>query len=146
VAVQRPAAQRPVADRPVFVVAQAGFVVGEEDLADQVAAAAHPGLVEHTLQVLLDGVRRNHQALGDLGGGVALQHQAGDVLFALGQPVGGHQQGSDAGRVGRLDDDGDAAGAAGDQGGAVEHDPGARARQHPRDRDLPRLVGVLGGP
>ena len=82
VAVQRPAAQGSVLGRAAFVVAQARLVVGEEHLADQVAAAAHPDLVEHALQVLLHGVRRNHQPLGDLGGGVALQHQAGDVLAA----------------------------------------------------------------
>jgi hypothetical protein len=114
-------------ERAAFVVAQAGFVVGEEHLADQVTAAAHAGLVEHALEVLLDGVGRHHQPLGDLGGRVALQHQPGDLLFALGQPVGRHQQGRDPGRVGGLDDHGDAAGAPGDQGGAVEHDPGARA-------------------
>ena len=44
--------------------------------------------------------------------------------------------------MGGLDDHGDAMGAAGDQGGAVEHHPDPRARQHPRDRDLadPRRV------
>jgi hypothetical protein len=36
--------------RAVFIVAQAGFVVGEEHLADQVAAAAHPGLVNTLLR------------------------------------------------------------------------------------------------
>jgi hypothetical protein len=40
----------------VFVVAQAGFVVGEEDLADEVSAAAGAGLLEDVLEVFLDGV------------------------------------------------------------------------------------------
>jgi hypothetical protein len=92
--------------------------------------------------VLLHGVGRHHQPLGDLGGRVALQHQPGDGLLALGQPVGRHQQRRDPGRVGGLDDHRHAAGAAGDQGGAMQHDPGARARHG----DLAALVGVLGGP
>src|SRR5829696_7249085 len=85
---QRSAPQWLVGDRTALVVTQAGFVVGEEHLADQVAAAADPGLVEDALEVLLDGVGRDHQPLGDLGSGVALQHQPGDLLLALGQPIG----------------------------------------------------------
>jgi hypothetical protein len=110
----------------VFVVAQAGLVVGEEHLADQVAAATHPGPVEDALEVLLDGVSRDHQPLGDLGGRVALEHQPGDLLLAFGQPVGQHQQRGDPSRVGGLDDHRDAVGLAGDQGGAMQHHPGAR--------------------
>ena len=45
-----------------------------------------------------------------------------------------------------LDDDGDAAAAAGDEAGSVEHDPGAVTREHPRGRDLPWLAGVVSGP
>jgi hypothetical protein len=55
-----PAAQRLVPARPPFVVAQAGFVVGEEDFPDEVAPAPHARLVEHVLEVLLDGVRGHH--------------------------------------------------------------------------------------
>jgi len=51
--------------------------VGEEDLPDQVAPAAHARLVEHALEVLLDGVRRDHQALAQL-------FEAGAVLVAGG--------------------------------------------------------------
>src|SRR4029453_15706181 len=53
---QRSAPQGPVGGRAAFVVAQARLVVGEEDLADQVAAATHPRLVEHALEMLLDRV------------------------------------------------------------------------------------------
>jgi hypothetical protein len=35
---------------------ESGLVVGEEDLADQLAPAANAGLLEALLQVLLDGV------------------------------------------------------------------------------------------
>jgi hypothetical protein len=50
--------------------------VREEDLADEVAAAMDTGLVEDTLEVLLHGVRRDHQFLGDLGGGRALRDES----------------------------------------------------------------------
>jgi hypothetical protein len=76
----------------VFVVAQAELVVGEEHLADQVAAAPHSGLVEDVLEVLPDGMGRDHWALADLGGRVALQHQPGDLLLAFGQPIDRYQQ------------------------------------------------------
>src|SRR5918994_1632636 len=73
--VEGPAAQWPVLGGALLVVADPGLVVVEEDL-----------------EVLLDGVGRADQPLGDLRGGVALQDQPGDVLLALGQPVGRHQQ------------------------------------------------------
>jgi hypothetical protein len=53
----RPTPDRPVGIDALLVVADAGFVVGEEDLADQLATAAHARLLEDALQVLLHGVR-----------------------------------------------------------------------------------------
>jgi hypothetical protein len=72
---QRPAAKRLVLDQAALVVAHARLVVGEEDHPDRVAPAAHARLVERALEVLLDGVCRDHQALGDLRRRVALQDQ-----------------------------------------------------------------------
>ena len=138
--IQRPATQRSAGDRALLVVAQARLVVGEEDLADQFAPAVDAGLLEDVLEVLLDGLRRDGQRCGDLRGGIALQDQPGDILLALGQAVGGHQQGRDARRVGRFDDHGDPRLAAGDQRRAVQHHPAAAARKHPRQRDLTRRV------
>jgi hypothetical protein len=57
--------------------------VGEEDLADELAPAANPRLVEDALEVLLDDVRGDAQLVGDLRRGVPAQDEAGDVLFAL---------------------------------------------------------------
>jgi hypothetical protein len=42
--------------------------IAEEDLADEVAAAADPGLLEDVLEVLLDGVGGYDERGGDLGG------------------------------------------------------------------------------
>lgn len=39
-----------------LIVAQSGLVVVEEDLADEVAPTMHARLLEHALEVLLDGV------------------------------------------------------------------------------------------
>ena len=49
-------AERAAVDDALFVVAQAWFVVAEEDFADEVAAAADAGLAEDVLEVLLDGM------------------------------------------------------------------------------------------
>jgi hypothetical protein len=62
--------------------------------------------------VLLHGVRRDDELFGDLGGGSALQDQAGHVTFARDQLVGGFEQRVEAGGVGRLHDDGDAVGGS----------------------------------
>ena len=51
----------PTPDRALLVVAHARLVVGEEDLADEVAPAAHARLVEDALEVLLDGLGRDRR-------------------------------------------------------------------------------------
>src|SRR5215217_6233981 len=53
-------------EHPPLVVAHPRLVVREEDLADELTAAAHAGLLEHALEVLLDGVGRDVQSIGDL--------------------------------------------------------------------------------
>ena len=68
-------------------------IVGEEDLPDEVSAAADGSLLENALQVLLHGVRRDAEVCGDLGGEMASEDQPGHVLLALCQPVRGHEQG-----------------------------------------------------
>src|SRR5215207_9148449 len=57
-------------DRSTFVVADAGFVVGEEHLADELPSAAHTRFLEHALEVLLHGVGGDAQLAGDLCRGV----------------------------------------------------------------------------
>ena len=54
---ERPAAQRSPVGGPPFVVAHARLVVGEEHLAGELAPAAHAGLLEDALEVLLHRVR-----------------------------------------------------------------------------------------
>lgn len=102
-------------DGTAFVVAEARLVVGEEDFGDEIAATADAGLIEDALEVLLNGVFRDRDVLGDLRGRAALQDQPGHVPLALDEPVGGHQERVDAGRVGRFNDDRHPAGAARDQ-------------------------------
>jgi hypothetical protein len=53
----RAAAHRLPVEHAALVVAEAGLVVGEEDLADEVTPAPHAGLAEDVLHVLLHGVR-----------------------------------------------------------------------------------------
>ena len=60
----------------------ARFVVPEEDLTDQFAAAPYPRLGEDGLQVLLHGVRRDEQPGRDLARRVSLQHQSGQLALA----------------------------------------------------------------
>jgi transposase-like protein len=72
----------------MLVVAQPGLVVRVEDLRYEVAAAAYAGLVEDVLEVLADGVDRDHQFVGDLACGHALQDEPGDVLLARCEFVG----------------------------------------------------------
>ena len=67
-----------------------------------------------------------------------LQDQPRDVLLPVGQPVGGHQQRRDPGRVGSLGNDGDTPSAARLKRRAVEKDPPALGREDPRDRHLAR--------
>jgi hypothetical protein len=55
----------------LLVVAKAGLVVGEEHLADELAPTANTRLLEDLLQMLRDRVRRDDEALGDLGRRVA---------------------------------------------------------------------------
>jgi hypothetical protein len=69
---ERTTAERAAGEGAVLVVADSGLVVGEKDLADQVAPAAHTGLVEHALEVLLNGVHGDDETLGNVGGRVAL--------------------------------------------------------------------------
>jgi hypothetical protein len=64
--------------------------VSEEDLAYELTAAAHARLLEHALQMLLDGVLGQRQGRRDLGGRAALEDEASDVLLALGQAVRRH--------------------------------------------------------
>src|SRR4029453_7609631 len=56
----------------------------EEDLPDEFAAAADAGLGEDRLEVVLDGVRRQVEPVGDLPGGAALDAQPGDRLLPAG--------------------------------------------------------------
>jgi hypothetical protein len=125
--VERATTQRQRISSTTFVVADTRFVVGEEDLPDEVASTAHAGLVEHAVQVLLRGVGGHDQLLGDLRRRAPLQHESGDVLFAFGQSVGGHEQRRDARWVGGFNDDGDAWGTVGDEQGTVEDHPGPGA-------------------
>src|SRR4051794_25473963 len=53
---QRAAANGSSFDHELLVVAHAELVVREEHLSDEVAAAAHAGLLEDVLEVLLDRV------------------------------------------------------------------------------------------
>ena len=112
----------PVHHAPL-VVAQARLIVGEEHLPDEVPSTANARLLEHALQVLLHGVGGDAQVIGDLRSGVAAKDQTGDVLLALGQLVGGHEQRRDTGRMGGLDDDGYTPRAIGYERGPVEHYP-----------------------
>ena len=58
----------------------------------QFPPAADTRLLEDALEVLLHRVGRDAKAFGDLRRGVATQDETGDVLLALGQLVGGHEQ------------------------------------------------------
>jgi hypothetical protein len=53
---EQPSAYRLATLSPLLVVSQAGFVMGEEDLADQLSPAVDAGLVEDVLEVLLHGL------------------------------------------------------------------------------------------
>src|SRR5215218_3384929 len=55
-AVDRAAADWLPLDHSTLVVADAGLIVGEEHLADELPSAPHSRLLEHALQVLLHGV------------------------------------------------------------------------------------------
>jgi hypothetical protein len=79
------ATQRAAVEDPVFVLSKARLLMREEDLPDEVAAAADAGLVEDVLEVLLDGVPRDDERLCDLGGRFALEHEPCDLWFALGE-------------------------------------------------------------
>ena len=114
--------------------------MGEEHLAHELAPTANAGLLEHALEMLLHRVRRDEKGIGDLGGGISAQDQAGDVLFALAQPVDRHQERGEPCRTGRLDDYRGAPCPVGDKGGPVQHDPAAGARQYARKRDLPWCI------
>ena len=65
---KRLAAERIAVEGAMLVVAKPGFVVGEEHPADQLPPAANVGLLEDLLGMLLNRVRGNDEALGDLGG------------------------------------------------------------------------------
>jgi len=58
-------------DRTAFVVAETWFIVGEEHLADEISPAAHTGLLEDALQMLLHRVRGNTEIIRNLRRGVA---------------------------------------------------------------------------
>ncbi|HEV2774133.1 MAG TPA: hypothetical protein VGV90_00930, partial [Solirubrobacteraceae bacterium] len=82
--------ERVALEGALLVVAESRFVVGEEHLPDEFAAAADAVLLEDLLEVLLDRVRRDHEPLGDVGGRVAAEYQAGDLPLTLGQPICRH--------------------------------------------------------
>ena len=67
---ERLAAERVAIEGALLVVAKSRLVVGEENLADQLPPAADARLLEHLLEVLLDRVRGDHEALGYLCRGV----------------------------------------------------------------------------
>ena len=117
----------PRTSRRAQVGAHPGHVLVEVDPRDQLAAAAHVGLVEDRLQVVLDGVRRHVQRRRDLLGVDALQHQPGDVALAAGEPEGGHHQGHDLRGPGLLDGDDHVAVAVGEgrERRGVQHQPQA---------------------
>lgn len=104
---ERAAADEFVVVLALVVVPNARVVVGGEHLGDEVTTAADAGLLEDTLEVLLDGVGGEVEVEGggDSCGGVALQDVPGDLLLARGQPEQRHQQGGDSRRPVRLDDD-----------------------------------------
>ena len=68
----------------------AGFTPGSdqsgsgrvEQMSDEIPAAADAGLVEDGLEVVLDGVPRDMQRVGDGVRSVAAQHEPGDIGFA----------------------------------------------------------------
>ena len=51
-------------------------------MSDEIPAAADAGLVEDGLEVVLDGVPRDVQRVGDGVRSVAAQHEPGDIGFA----------------------------------------------------------------
>ena len=65
-----------------------GQVVLEEDLPHELAPTSHAGLVEDRLEVVLHGVDRQVQPLGDVLGGAAFDAQARYRAFSSGQAVG----------------------------------------------------------
>lgn len=81
--------------------------MSEEDLADQVASASDTALLEDVLEMLLNGVGRDEERLGDGSGGVAVQHETGHFLLPVSQPVCRHEQWRDASGMGWFDDDRD---------------------------------------
>ena len=87
----RPAAQRPIGSRPLLIVSEPRLVVGKKDLGNKITPGAHPGLGEDASQMRLHGVHRDHQTVGDIDGRETLQHESGQLLLTLSQPIGRHQ-------------------------------------------------------
>jgi hypothetical protein len=134
-----------VVEGSAFVVAEARLIVRVEDFGHKISATVNAGLVEDAFEVFLDGVHRQRQVLGDIDSGAALQDESGDVLLPSGQSLRGHQQGIDAGGMGRFDDHGDAPGGARGETCSMQHHPDAASRQHSCDRDLARAVAPVTG-
>ena len=75
-AAERAAAQRPARQHSSLVVADPRLVVREEDLGHEITPAAHAGFLEYAFEVLLDGVGRDDEPLGDLHCRLALERAA----------------------------------------------------------------------
>ncbi len=65
--------------------------------ADELAAAPHIERVEHLLQMILHGVRRDAELAHDLLGRVSAYDQFGDLDFARRQPVRKEDNGNGVG-------------------------------------------------
>jgi len=71
----------------VRAVGQSRRVVVEVPARDELAARAHPDLVEDRLEMVLDRVGREEQPGRDLSGGQMLRDELGDGPLASGQAV-----------------------------------------------------------
>ena len=105
-------------------------VVLGEDPVHELAAAGDADLLEERLDVVADGVRREVQLGGDLGGAEPAGDRPRDLELATGQTVGLDDERRDVGGLRRLDDERHLAGALEDR--AVHEQPDAAARAQPR--------------
>src|SRR4051794_22066487 len=84
-------------------ISQPRRVVLEEDASHKLAAGAHVRLFEDPFQVILNGPRREEQALGDCARVETLRDQLGHQSLALGQPIRRRNKRSQLGRARRLE-------------------------------------------
>lgn len=105
-----------------------------------------PGLVEHGLQVVLHGVRRQPQPPADLLGGVAVEDEFGHRALAWGEAVGADEEGRPSERIGGLHRDGDARAEVLVQRPGVQLNGLPAARSGPRGHGPRRLARAGGGP